>query len=681
MNSFEIDKRNYVLGKGKFVDDIYLKDMLYLKVVRSPYARAKILKVKGEITGYDLKASMSVIAEEESESPIKVDYPVLATDYVNYVGQPVAAVLGKDRYEVEDKAEEVEVEYELLKPIVDPFEALKSEPIHKEMDSNIFNYYEIGEKNNFEASVIVSDQLCNERVIPNPIEPRGIVAYYDGNKLNIWASTQSVHSWREGLATVLNIPKEMIRVIHLDTGGAFGSKASIYPEYVIAAYASIKTKKPVKWIETRREHLLATQHGRGVYAKINLGSERDGKILFMDAEIIIDAGAYALGIAMFGPSWISYQITGPYAIRNLHVVAMSVCTNKVPLGPYRGAGRPEAAFFIERMMDLLADELKIDPVELRLRNLLDEEFVSITKFKVPPAKTFFENAVNALKYKDYVKKGEKVGVSFFVLIPDKSEGESVKVVIENGEVKVWLGGSVHGQGHEEFVKKIVSKELGVGEEKVKLMHGDTQEIDTGVGTWGSRSAILAGSALVEACRRIIEKAKKELGDNFSIEELLKGRYEEKVIYEVKGINLNSLGANLAVAKIVEGKVKITEILAYYDAGKVLVREVAEGQVIGGSIQGLSQVYFESAPYNKEGQLLVSSILDAGVPSAMEATKVIPIFAEYPSPIPAQAKGLGESPTIGVPPAVVRAIEQVTGKRIRKTPINLEDWILLADQKI
>ena len=144
MNSFEIDKRNYVLGKGKFVDDIYLKDMLYLKVVRSPYARARILKVKGEITGYDLKASMSVIAEEESESPIQVDYPVLATDYVNYVGQPVAAVLGKDRYEVEDKAEEVEVEYEPLKPIVDPFEALKSEPIHKGMNSNIFNYYEVG---------------------------------------------------------------------------------------------------------------------------------------------------------------------------------------------------------------------------------------------------------------------------------------------------------------------------------------------------------------------------------------------------------------------------------------------------------------------------------------------------------------------------------------------------------
>jgi len=677
MNEFEIDRRNYVLGKGKFVDDIYLRDMLYLKVIRSPYARARILKVKAEITGFELKASMTATGEEASGSVIKIDYPVLATDYVNYVGQPVAAVLGKDRYEAEDKAEEVEIEYEPLKPIVDPFEALKSEPIHKGMKSNIFSYYEVGEKIQSNAPVVIYDELYNERVIPNPIEPRGIVAYYDGFKLNIWGSTQSVHSWREGLAEVLGIPKEMIRVIHLDTGGAFGSKGSIYPEYVIAAYASMKTKRPVKWIETRREHLLATHHGRGVYAKIKLGSERNGKILFMDAELIVDAGAYPAGMAEFAPWWISYQITGPYTIKNLHAIAMSVCTNKVPLGPYRGAGRPEAAFFIERMMDLLADELKMDPAELRLKNLSNEEFISITKFRVPPAKTFFENALKALKYEDYVKKREKVGISFFVLIPAISGGESAKVVIENGEVKVWLGGNVHGQGHEEFVKKIVSKELGVDEERVKLMHGDTDEIDTGIGTWGSRSAILAGSAVVEACRRIVERAKKELGENLTTEELLKGRYEEKVIYEPRD-NLNSLGANLAVAKKLDSKVKITEILAYYDVGKVLAREIAEGQVIGGSIQGLSQVYFESAPYNEEGQLLVSSILDAGVPSAIEATKVIPIFAEHPSPTLTQAKGLGESPTIGVPPAVVRAIELVVGRRIRKTPISLEDWILLSD---
>ncbi len=176
-------------------------------------------------------------------------------------------------------------------------------------------------------------------------------------------------------------------------------------------------------------------------------------------------------------------------LKNLHAVGMSVCTNKVPSGPYRGAGRPEAAFFIERMMDLLADELKIDPAEVRLRNLVNEEFVSVTKLRVPPAKSFFEDAINVMNYKDYIRKGEKVGISFFVLIPAAAGGESAKVVVENGEVKVWLGGSVHGQGHEEFVRKIVSKEMGVKEEIVKLMHSDTEEIDTGIGTWGSRSAI------------------------------------------------------------------------------------------------------------------------------------------------------------------------------------------------
>lgn len=676
MSNFEIDSKNYILGKGKFVDDIYFKDMLYLKVIRSPYARARILKIKGGITGFELKASMTATGEEATGAAVQVDYPVLATDYVNYVGQPVAAVLGKDRYDAEDKADEVEVEYEPLKPIIDPFEALKSEPIHKGMKSNVFAYYERGEKQKIEAPVVVTDELINERVVPNPIEPRGIVAYYDGNRLNVWGSTQSVHSWREGLASVLNIPIDLVRVIHVDTGGAFGSKGSIYPEHVIAAYASMKTKRPVKWIETRREHLMATHHGRGAYAKVELGAQRDGKIIYMDAQVIVDAGAYPVGIANFAHQWIPYQITGPYAIKNLHVVGMTVCTNKVPGGPYRGAGRPEAAFFMERMMDLLADELKMDPVELRLKNLTDEEFVSVTKLRVPPAKSFFEEAVKALRYREYVNKGEKVGISFFVLIPAAAGGESARILVNDGEIKVWLGGSVHGQGHEEFVKKIVSKELGVNEDVVKLMHSDTDEIDTGVGTWGSRSAFLAGSALVEACRRILETAKKELGNKFSVERMLKGKYDEKVVYEPKA-NLNSLGANLAVAKVVDGKVKITEILSYYDTGKVLVRELAEGQVIGGSVQGLSQVYLEKVPYSNEGQLLIGSITEAGVPSAADVdTKIVSIFAEYPSPAPNQAKGLGESPTIGVPPAAVRAIELLIGKRIKKTPIDLKDWILL-----
>jgi Aerobic-type carbon monoxide dehydrogenase, large subunit CoxL/CutL homologs len=404
MCSFAIDRRNYVLGKGKFVDDLYFEDMLYLKIIRSPYARARILKIKGGITGHELRASMTATGEEATGSEIQVDYPVLATDYVNYVGQPVAAVLGKDRYEAEDKAEEVEVEYEPLKPVVDIFQALKSEPIHKSMKSNVYAYYERGEKQKIDAPVVISDELFNERVIPNPIEPRGIVAYYDGSKLNVWASTQSVHSWREGLASVLNIPMEMVRVIHMDTGGAFGSKGSVYPEYVIAAYASMKTKKPVKWIETRREHLLSTHHGRGAYAKVTIGSDRKGNIQFMDAEVIVDAGAYPVGIANFAHQWIPYQITGPYAIRNLHVIGMTVCTNKVPGGPYRGAGRPEAAFFIERMMDLLADELKMDPIDVRMNNLIDEEFVSITKLRVPPAKQFFLDAIKAMNYYNYVKK-------------------------------------------------------------------------------------------------------------------------------------------------------------------------------------------------------------------------------------------------------------------------------------
>lgn len=668
-----IDRFYLVQGKGIFVDDLKFNDMLYLKVIRSPYARANILKLRGGINGYELKASMIETGETADEVQIPVEYPVLATKRVNFLGQPVAAVLGKDPYDAEDKAEEVEVEYEPLKPIVDVYESLNSEPIHEEMKNNIFYSAELGEKFEHEAPVIISDKLSNERVIPNPIETRGLIAYYNGDMLTIWGSTQSVHSWREGFASILKIPLEKIRVIQTYTGGAFGSKSSIYPEYVIAAYASIKTKRPVKWIETRSEHLIATEQGRGIHAELTLGARRDGKILWIDGRIIVDAGAYPLSTAAFMPKWVAYQISGPYAIQKQHFIAISVCTNKVPLGPYRGAGRPEAAFFMERMMDLLADELKKDPVEVRMANLIEEKFESPLKLKVPPAKKFFEEAINKLGYYEKVKEGKKVGISFFLLIPAIYGGETARILVEDGKVKVWLGGNVHGQEHEEFVKSIIKEELEIDENLIELEAGDTNMIPSGIGAWGSRSAILAGSALIEAARKIKQRVIEKEG-KYSKELLLKGKYDEFVHFSPKA-SLNSLGANLVVASIKEGIIKIEEVVSYYDVGKALNKEAIENQIIGGTIQGISQVFTEAAIYNEEGQLIPSNIIEAGVFSSLEIpSKIIPLFTEIPSEMPSKAKGVGESPTIGVPPATVRAIEQLINKRLRKTPIDLSDWI-------
>ncbi|MEK6912027.1 MAG: xanthine dehydrogenase family protein molybdopterin-binding subunit, partial [Candidatus Thermoplasmatota archaeon] len=393
-------EKTFVEGKGAFVDDLRFPDLLHLKVVRSVYARARILRVKGGITHADLGAILASVGEGAQDDSGIVPHPVLASDYVQYVGQPVAAVLGDDPYKAEDRSSAVDIEYEPLKPVVDPEAALTAEPIHPGTRSNIIAQVREGSKFELKrAPVVLEETLANERVTPNPMETRGMVARYDGSRLTVWASTQSVHAWREGLARSLDLPEKAIRVIGVDTGGAFGSKGGIYPEYVIAAYAAMKHRRAVKWVETRSEHLVTTHQGRGIRATMKVYADRKGTVLGLDADVLVDGGAYPHGMGQFAPGWVGHQISGPYSIRKVHSNGTTVYTNKVPLGPYRGAGRPEAAFFIERMMDILADELGRDPVDVRLQNASRRAFTSPTDLKLPPFRPFLDRAVRELGYR------------------------------------------------------------------------------------------------------------------------------------------------------------------------------------------------------------------------------------------------------------------------------------------
>lgn len=668
--------RRLVEGRGKFVNDVELPGMLHMAVVRSPYARAKLLKVKGGINHSELKANLASVGEGASQGSSDIVEPVLALNYVNYVGQPVAAVLGEDPYEATDKMDEVEADYEPLKPVIDPEKALAAEPIHPGTKSNAVTSFRMGKE--FElgnASIALEDTLSSERISPNPLEPRGLVASYDGSRLTVWASTQSVHTWKTGLCSTLGLPRESVRVIQMDTGGAFGSKSRVYPEYVIAGYASMKTRRPVKWIETRFEHLAATNQGRGARAKMKIFADGTGKVHGLKADLLIDCGAYAQGLAAGAPQWIGYQLTGPYAIQNVYVDATGVFTNKAPLGPYRGAGRPEAAFFTERMMDMLADELKIDPVEVRLRNASPKPFVSPLGLRVDPFKPFLESAARELNY--YSKRGEDVGVGFssFVLIAATRPGESAKVAVRQGRLKVWMGGSATGQGHEEFAKELVTKELGVPPSLVDFEKGDTDELDEGVGTWGSRTAVVGGAALVEALRKIKDQVKSKFG-KYSTADLLKDKFDATVFRDQED-QVNSLGANLVTARLDSGTVKLVECAAYYDVGSAINPSMIESQVIGGSAQGIGQVLSEQVEYGDEGQLLTATLADAGVPTALSMPNVVVKLARNPSPLPHGAKGVGESPTMGVPPAAIRAIEKIVGKRLTETPIPME---LITDLK-
>lgn len=565
----ESAQERLVSGKGRYVDDLHLDGMAHLKVVRSPHARALILKVDGGITGREFTADLAAVGEGSwgGEQNALVPYPALATSYVSYVGQPVAAVVSDDPYEAEDALDEVQVDYEPMRALADPEEALRFEPIHPASGSNLVNVVELGAQFDEAVPVVLEDELKNARIVPNPMEPRGLVASYDGARLTVWASTQSVYSWKNGICAAMKLPKESVRVVETDTGGAFGCKSALYPEYLVACYASMKLRRPVKWVESRTEHLQATSQGRGARGRMKVYAERSGRVLGMKADVLIDSGAYAAGVGAMAGRFMAWQLTGPYAIKGALVRASSVYTNKVPLGPYRGQGRPEAAFFVERMMDLLADELRMDPVELRMRNASRTPTLSPLGLKLDPFEPFLRSAVQAVDYAGRSRSGP-CGFSSYVLVSAVQPGESSRVLVKDGAVKVWVGASQGGQDHTTMVKVILSEALGVPQSAVELMPADTDALEQGVGTWGSRSAVVLTDSLREAAAKVIEKAKAELGD-YSPGALL-GHEFDVTVFHREAEQVNSFGACLVSASVDQaGTATVGECVSYHDIGRPL----------------------------------------------------------------------------------------------------------------
>jgi carbon-monoxide dehydrogenase large subunit len=657
----------HLIGKGRFVDDLTLPGMQHLFVVRSKYARARLIRVSGGITNADLPANVTAVGEGAVGRPESVPYPVLAKDMVNYEGQPVAAVLGRDRYQAEDLADQVQIDYEPLPPVVDPLESISSPPIHPGTASNVCADIQVGQ--DFElhdAPIVIKRKIDIARVSPNPMEPRAILVDFDGHRLTVYASTQSIHSWRRGLASSLHLDPSMIRVVQMDTGGAFGSKSAVYPEYIIAAYAAIKTKKPVKWVESRYEHLRATNQGRGVKAEMTIYSDNSARVLGLKGSLVVDAGAYVAGQGAFAPRWIAMQICGPYAIRNAFIRARAVLTNKVPLGPYRGAGRPEAGFIMERMMDALADELKMDPLEVRLRNTTTEDYTSPLGMTVGPMRDFFEKASKELGYQE-ATKSPFIGISFFILWSAVQPGETAKIQVKGGRVKVMLGGSSTGQGHEVMARRLITQELGVLDSVIDFEQGDTEQLDEGVGSWGSRTAIVGGGALIMAANKLKEEVARKSW-RYSADELLKGDYEVKVNFNPE-TPVYSPGCNLvSITPDAKHGLLIKECKAYYDVGRAINPDMVLGQVAGGSVQAIGEVLYEAARYSQDGLLLIGTLADAGLPSATEVPNFETKLGSTPSSLPSGAKGVGESPTIGVPPALVRAIELASSAAVNELPV-------------
>ncbi len=660
------DPVGLIRGKGRFLDDLRFPDLLHLKVLRSIHARARLLKVPPTLLGRDLHAVLPSTGEGAAAGLTGVGEPAVAQEEVNYVGQPIGAVVAPTLAEAEDLAAEVDVEYDPLPPVVTLRQALSSPPIHAGLSSNVMTEFTLGEPvGDLGAPVVLEDRFQIARVAANPLETRGALALFEGGRLTLYASTQSVYSVRGGLSQSLGLPPEAIRVVQTDTGGAFGSKGSLYPEYVLLAHTAMRTGRPVKWIETRREHLTSSRHGRGTEGHVRLHAGRDGRVQALEGDILVDAGAYLCGLNGSTPRFIGYQLTGPYGIPRAFVHARSLYTNKVPLGPYRGAGRPEAAFLIERMMDRLADELGLDPVEVRRRNTTEAPTVSPLGLQLPPSRPFLEEAVKALPCPSPLPQG--AGFCLFVLVPALAPGEGARLLARDGKLEVGVGSHNHGQAHGAWTRSLLTEELGVPPERIVVHNADTDFLSRGIGSWGSRSAMAGGAALVAAARRLRRQVEERTG-GFDLDRLLGGEWDV-TLFEPQSGQMNSLGANVVRARVDDlGRVTVEEVLAYYDLGRVLVPAAAESQVVGGTLQAIGETLSEEVAYDLNGQVLTGSLADAGLLPSSPATPVRVEFHGAPSPIPPGAKGVGESPTVGVPPALVRALEGLLRHRITDLPV-------------
>ncbi|MEC9278093.1 MAG: molybdopterin cofactor-binding domain-containing protein [Chloroflexota bacterium] len=546
-----------ITGQGTYVEDVTLTGMLHMVLVRSPLAHALIksidtseaLKFPGVaavFTGEDLKEELGSlpcgwVVPDTKEVP----HPPLAVDRVRYVGDAVVAVLAESAAQASDAASVVDVEYEELDAVIEMNDALADGAVqlHEDAPNNTAFEWEVDAGSISEAKsssdVVVTQRFVNQRLIPTAMENRGVVVDYNSgtNQITMWTSTQIPHLVRVLLALVTGHPEHLIRIIAPDVGGAFGSKLYLYAEEVIAPIIAKNLKSPVKWVESRSEGYLATTHGRDHITDIEIAGNKDGTITGLDVRTLANMGAYLSTFAPLIPTWLyGLMLSGPYKIPNIYCKVIAPFTNTTPVDAYRGAGRPEATYAVERAVDLFAQEIGMDPAEVRKINFIPPfedgyEVATTVSYDSGNYIASFERALEMVGYSDFRKEQQEareqgkllgIGLSAYVEIcgaaPSAVAGtlgaraglwESANVRIHmTGKVSVFTGSSSHGQGHETAFAQLVSSELGIPVEDIDVIHGDTSQIQMGTGSFGSRSAAVGGGAIHMSTQKIKEKAKK-----------------------------------------------------------------------------------------------------------------------------------------------------------------------------
>jgi aerobic carbon-monoxide dehydrogenase large subunit len=730
-----------VTGQTTWTDNLVLPGMLHMAFLRSPYAHAKIVSVDvseaKKLPGVVAAFSGSDFAEDQGSLPCA--WPVtpdivipthqpMATEEVRYVGEAVAMVLARDRYTAVDALASIDVSYEPLEPVLDMKTALDADAPKVHPTGNKSYEFVFPTSGDIDAAfsgadVVLEREYRQQRLIPCAMEPRAVVANWIGDDLTLWSSTQVPHILRFAIGAFFGIPEQTIRVIAPDVGGGFGSKLQVTAEEVLAVLASRRLGKPVKWTESRSEGNMTVHHGRDQWQRIGIAADRDGRIRGLKVDLLADMGAYLMLVTPGVPLLGAFMYPAIYKMDAYAFTCTGIFTTKMPTDAYRGAGRPEATFAIERIMDELAVELGMEPMALRQRNwITHEEFPYTTvagltydsgNYEAATARAMELFGYDALRAEqaernargDSVRLG--IGISTYTemcgLAPSRVLGSlafgaggwehaSIRM-LPTGKVEVVTGSSAHGQGHETAWSQIVADQLGVPFEDIRVLHGDTQVAPRGLDTYGSRSLVVGGMAVVGACDKVIEKGKRVAAHMMEASaddiEFVRGRFQVRGDPE-QGRTIQELalatftahnfpddhepsldseatfdpenfsfphGTHLCAVEVdtETGMVKVRSYVAVDDIGKVVNPLIVNGQVHGGIAQGIAQALYEEAVYDDAGNLLTTTLADYLVPSAMDLPSYVTDRTESPGANRLGVKGVGEAGTIASTPAVVNAV--------------------------
>ncbi|MEX0957190.1 MAG: xanthine dehydrogenase family protein molybdopterin-binding subunit [Rhizobiaceae bacterium] len=748
------EDRRFVTGAGRYVDDMVVPGMKHATFVRSPYAHADIRKIDVKaaqkmpgviavLTGKELRTDgignliCGWMIHSKDGSPMNMGaWSPLAVDRVRYVGDAVAIVVAETKGQARDAAEAVDVTYKEKKAVTDAVSALKNgaPQLHPEAAGNLIYDWEIGDaaatdKAIRNAAHVTTMHIVNNRLVPNAMEPRAALGHYDKaeDHYTCWTTSQNPHVARLVMSAFYNVaPENKLRVIAPDVGGGFGSKIYIYPEEIVCLWASKKSGVPVKWVADRTESFLTDAHGRDHVTEVKLALDKDNKITALKVDTIANFGAYMSLFSSAVPTYLyATLLSGQYVIPAIHCNVKAVYTNTAPVDAYRGAGRPEATYVLERTMETAAREVGISPAELRRRNFINSfpyQTPVIMNYDAGDYEASLTAAMKAADYDGFAKRRAKakkagklrgIGMSCYIeacgIAPSAAVGslgagvglwESAEVRVNGvGTIEVLTGSHSHGQGHETTFAQLVSDRFGVPIDSVSILHGDTDKVQMGMGTYGSRSGAVGMSAIVKALDKVETKAKKiaahlleaDEGDiviengelkvagtdksvpwfqmalaaytAHNLPEGMEPGLKEGAFYDPSNFTFPA-GCYICEVEVdaETGDTEIVQFVAADDFGNIINPMIVEGQVHGGIAQGVGQALLEGCQYDPgSGQLVTASYMDYTMPRADDLPSFKVSTSNTPCPSnPLGIKGCGEAGAIGSPPAVINAITDAIG---------------------